>query len=215
MAVKAPASSLEEETDRYLTSSGMRFFDGVYGFCEITVEIVLNCILSSLARSYPYGVFNFCYEYLPVANLARLCSSHNGFDHGIHLAGIDNHFNFDLWDKVNHILCTTVYLRMAFLAAVAPHLRNRHAPDSNFTQGLFHVVQPERFDNRFDLLHDTCPLHLYQAVAVFAVQRLIESGHFPFLIQPKPYSLFYYEADDQRANDCQDNGGAQARQLNS
>src|SRR5690606_7694533 len=59
----------------------------------------------------------------------------------------------DLGQEVADVLGAAVELGVALLAPEALHLRHRHALHTDALQGLLHLVQLERLDDRLDLAH--------------------------------------------------------------
>src|ERR1035438_472485 len=74
---------------------------------------------------------------------------------------------------------------MALLPAETLNLRNRHALQAELVQRVFDLVELERFDDRFNLLH----------------KGLFIVGAFAMLTQVKPQSLVLL-ADTQRAKEA-------------
>ena len=76
----------------------------------------------------------------------------------------DHKFDFDLGKKVNGVFAASIKLGVAFLAAVAAGLQNRHAFDACLEQGIFDCIELRRLQNRFYLEHKQMPrLTAYQA----------------------------------------------------
>ena len=65
----------------------------------------------------------------------------------------DDDLDLDLGQEVHDVLGAAVELGLALLAAVALGLDHRHALDAQLLQGLLHLVELERLDDGFDLLH--------------------------------------------------------------
>ena len=65
----------------------------------------------------------------------------------------DHHLDLDLGQEVDDVLGAAVELGLALLAAVALGLEHGHALDAQLLQRLLHLVQLERLDDGFDLLH--------------------------------------------------------------
>ena len=65
----------------------------------------------------------------------------------------DHHLDLDLGQEVHDVLGAAVELGVALLAAVALGLEHGHALDAEFLQRLLHLVELERLDDGFDLLH--------------------------------------------------------------
>src|SRR5207245_8826091 len=70
-------------------------------------------------------------------------------DHGI----LHDHFDFDLGQEIDDVLRPPIQLGMAFLTAEALGLGDRDALDADLVKRLLHLVELERLDDRFDLLH--------------------------------------------------------------
>src|SRR5712692_4966158 len=57
---------------------------------------------------------------------------------------------------------------MAFLPAKPFDLRDRHALEAFFGEGVFHLVEFERLNDGFDLFHDTLQANSYLLVIVYS-----------------------------------------------
>ena len=77
-----------------------------------------------------------------MASTARSTRSFGRHDLDLHLG-----------QEIDDVFRTAVELGMALLPAEAFGLRDRDALDAHFLQRLFHFVEFERLDDRFDLLH--------------------------------------------------------------
>src|SRR5208282_4445621 len=108
---------------------------------------------SLLPGSDPDSLFDRHHEDLAVADLLRASGVLNGlhgpFDKGV----IEHDLNFDLGQEVNHVLCSAIHLGVSLLPPEALDLGDGHAGDANLVQRILHIVELERLDDRFDLLH--------------------------------------------------------------
>src|SRR3546814_13936461 len=78
-----------------------------------------------------------------------LFRSHRALDQVVLQDDLDLH----LGQEIDDVLGAAVELGVAFLAAEALGLGHRDALDADLVQGFLHLVQLERLDDRFDLLH--------------------------------------------------------------
>src|SRR2546422_478571 len=72
---------------------------------------------------------------------------------GVHERVRHDQLDLDLGQKVDRVLGTAVELGVALLPSEAAHLRHGHPDDAQLRQRLLDVVELERLDDRFDLLH--------------------------------------------------------------
>ena len=70
---------------------------------------------------------------------------------------LDHHFDLHLGQEVDHIFGAAIELGMALLPAEALDLADRQPGDADLMQRVFDVVELERLDDRFDLLHSAPP----------------------------------------------------------
>jgi hypothetical protein len=113
---------------------------------------------ASFAGPYPDDIFNGQNKNLSVTNFFRVGGSPDGIDHPINLVSIHHQFNFQFRIEIDIVFRTAVHFFMAFLPAVAFHLRDGHSGNTDFGQGLFHSVKLERLDDCLNFLHEFSPL---------------------------------------------------------
>src|SRR5215813_1598558 len=94
-------------------------------------------------------------EDLPIANAASLGCSHNCFNDHVFQVVRDNYFYLSFGKKVNDVFCTTIEFSMTALPAKAAHLTHGHTLDARGIELFLHFVQLERFDDCFNLFHDS------------------------------------------------------------
>src|SRR5262245_4347413 len=92
-------------------------------------------------------------EDLAVADAAGAGGLLDGLAGAFHLVVLEHDLQLHLGQEIDHVLGAAIELRMALLAAEALGLRHRDALDADLVQGLLHVVELERLDDGFDLLH--------------------------------------------------------------
>ena len=68
-------------------------------------------------------------------------------------AVLDHDLDLHLGQEVDHIFGAAVELGVALLPAEALHLGHGDAGDARVVKRVLHVVELERLDDRFDLLH--------------------------------------------------------------
>src|SRR3546814_695005 len=66
---------------------------------------------------------------------------------------LQDDLDLHLGQEIDDVLGAAVERGVAFLAAEALGLGHRDALDADLVQGFLHLVQLERLDDRFDLLH--------------------------------------------------------------
>src|SRR5579871_2822054 len=110
---------------------------------------------------------DFVKEDLPIADLAGPGIAYDRVNRRIHQVVCQNHFNFDLRQKIDGVLSPSIRFTMPLLAAMAAYIRNRHALDSQLHQGILHRLESGRLNNRFNLCH-----HIYPLCSVIRSERL-------------------------------------------
>jgi hypothetical protein len=71
----------------------------------------------------------------------------------VRLAVAYDEFHFDFREEIHGVFAAAIDFGMAFLPAKAFHFADSHAFDANFAEGVFDLLQFERFYDRFDFLH--------------------------------------------------------------
>src|SRR3972149_4019599 len=138
----------------------------------------LDGFLPSLPRPNPHRLFARNDEDLPVTDPSRLRRRLDGLHHLFTLAIRNDHLDLHLRKKIDGIFRPPVELGMPLLSAESLHLTDREPLDADLRQGILHLVQLERLDDRFDLLHHPLPT-LQESI------RLPHSrGPFPFMASP-------------------------------
>jgi len=91
-----------------------------------------------------------------------------------------NYLKLDLGQKVHDVLGAAVQLGMSLLTAESLDLADRETLHTDTRQGLFDLVELERFDDRLNLLHKS-PLGRFSVRprATYAGLRLIPNNHSP------------------------------------
>src|SRR6476646_8763289 len=111
--------------------------------------------LPGLARANPHDLLDCGDEYLAVTDLAGARSLDDGVDRTLDQAVGNDDFDLDLGQKVDDILGATIELGVTFLPPETLHFGDRQAAYADLGQGLAHLVELERLDDRFDFFH--CP----------------------------------------------------------
>jgi len=75
-----------------------------------------------------------------ITNFACFSCTANGFDNLIYLAIINSSFNFNFWQKIHHILSTTVEFGMPFLSTEAFYFNHGDTRDPYFRECFTHIV---------------------------------------------------------------------------
>src|SRR5690606_32945254 len=92
-------------------------------------------------------------EDLAVADAAGLGGLLDGLDHLRDLLVRHDHLELHLGQEVHDVLRAAVELGVTLLTTEALHLGHRQALRADRAQALLHLVELERLDDRFDLLH--------------------------------------------------------------
>src|SRR5215472_5795731 len=112
-----------------------------------------NGIRPLLSGSNANGLLDRHDKDLAVADLLSpggvLDRLHGAFDERV----VEHHLDLDLWQKVYHVFCPAIDFGMPFLPAEALDLADGHAGHADLVQRVFYLVELERLDDRFDLLH--------------------------------------------------------------
>jgi hypothetical protein len=116
-------------------------------------NIGLNRLVPSFLGSNAISVIDAVNENLAIANLAGLGGFNNGINGGGHLVFGKDDFDFDFGQKIDVVFAAAINLGMALLPSIPFDLGDSHALNAHVIQSLFDIVHPERFDNRFNLLH--------------------------------------------------------------
>jgi len=99
------------------------------------------------------GVFGGVDEHLAVADLAGLGGLDDDVNGRADQVVRDDHFDFDLGQKINGVFAAAVNLRVPLLAAEALDLGDGHALKADVIQGVFDLGEFVRFDDCFDFFH--------------------------------------------------------------
>src|SRR5579859_2165439 len=113
----------------------------------------LDCVRPALAGADAHGGFDRKHEDLAVADAAGLRGVLDRLDHALGKRILDDDLELHLGQEVDDIFGAAIELGMALLAAEALGLGDGDARHTHLVQGFLHLVELERFDDRFDLLH--------------------------------------------------------------
>src|SRR6266404_8492852 len=113
----------------------------------------LEGALVALARPDPDRRFHGHDEDLAVADVAGLRGRRHHVGHLLDEVVRHDDLDLDLREEVHRVLAAAIQLGVSFLAAEAAHLGHGHADHADAGERLLDVVQLERLDDRFDLLH--------------------------------------------------------------
>src|SRR3989304_7506031 len=117
----------------------------------------LDGFFPSLPCPNPHRLFARNYEDLPVTDPSRLRRCLDGLHHLLRPAIRNDYLDLHLRKKIDGIFRPPVELGMPLLSAEPLHLTDREPLDADLRQGILHLVQLERLDDRFDLLHPPLP----------------------------------------------------------
>ena len=112
-----------------------------------------NRVRAGLPGADADGFLDLRYKYLAIPDAPCLRGASDRLDRGaeifVRYDDLDLHFG----QKVDDVFGPPVKLGMALLPAEALRFEDSDPLDSRFLQGLLHLVELERLDDRFDLLH--------------------------------------------------------------
>src|SRR5688500_10309280 len=120
-------------------------------------SVALEGRLIALARPDPDGGLHGRHEDLAVADVARLGGGRDDLGHLVDELVGDDDLHLDLREEIDRVLTAAIELGVALLAPETAHLGHRHADDADTGQGFLDVVELERLDDGFDLLHGLTP----------------------------------------------------------
>src|SRR6266550_7588920 len=103
--------------------------------------------------SDPDGFFDAGDEDLAVANAPGLGSTTDRLDGFLDHVVAEHNLDLHLGEKIHDVFGPPVKFGMTLLAAEAFGFGHGNALQADLLQGLFHLVELERFDHRLDLLH--------------------------------------------------------------
>ena len=92
-------------------------------------------------------------EDLAVADAAGARRLDDGVDHGVHVVVGHHHVDFQLGQKIHHVLGAAIQLGVPLLTAKPLDLGHRQAGDSHAGQGFTDLIEFERLDDCRDLFH--------------------------------------------------------------
>ena len=98
-------------------------------------------------------VFNRKNKNFTVADFAGFGRAHHYGDGFFHHVVCEHDFNFHLGQKINGVFAAAINFGVPFLPAKAFYLRHCHALDAEFGQGLFHFLEFEGLNDRFEFFH--------------------------------------------------------------
>src|ERR1700722_5690728 len=116
-------------------------------------ETPLDRIGASLPGADANGFLDLRYKYLAIPDPARLRRIADRFDRRTEIFVRNDDFDLHLGQKVDDILSPPIKLGMPFLPAETLRFEDGDSLDSGLLQGLLHLVEFERLDDRLDLLH--------------------------------------------------------------
>ena len=90
---------------------------------------------------------------LPSPILPVLAAPRNSRDSGIGSAIRKHNLQFDFRQEIDSVFTAAIDFGVAFLPAKSFDFSHRHPFNADFTEGVLHFLQFERFDYRFNLLH--------------------------------------------------------------
>src|SRR6185312_10931618 len=109
--------------------------------------------LPALARADADDLLDRRDEDLAVADLAGARRLDDRLDRALGERVLQDHLDLDLRQEIDDVLGAAVELGVALLAAEALDLGHGEPGDAELRQRLAHLVELERLDDRFDLLH--------------------------------------------------------------
>src|SRR4029077_15718575 len=113
----------------------------------------LDRVRAGLPGADANGFLDLQYKYLAIPDPARLRGIADRFDRRTEIFVRNDDFDLHLGQKVDDILSPPIKLGMPLLPAEAFRFEDGDSLDSRLLQRLLHLVEFERLDDRFDLLH--------------------------------------------------------------
>src|ERR1700693_1301679 len=115
--------------------------------------MALDRVRAGFAGADPDGLLDMGYKYLAIADAARLGRDADRLDRLIEIVVRDDNLDLHLGQKVDNIFGPSITFGVPLLAAETLRFEDGNALDSRLLKRLFHFVELERLDDRFDLLH--------------------------------------------------------------
>src|SRR5258705_1749313 len=110
-------------------------------------------VVAPLAGSDPERFLERRDEDFPIANASGPGGTGNQCHYLVRQRVGDDDLDLDLRQEIHRVLTAAIHLGVTLLAAEAAHLGHGHADDAGARERFLHVVELERLDDRFDLLH--------------------------------------------------------------
>ena len=121
------------------------------------ISHLIDRLFPTLVSPDSNNLFDGGNEDFTIPDLPSLRRLENRLDNLLsHIVRGEN-FQFHFRQKIDRVFGAAVKLGMAFLAAEAFHLGDGEAGNADLVQRVLHVVELERLDDRFDLLHALDP----------------------------------------------------------
>src|SRR4029079_15480060 len=120
---------------------------------ESDAAALLERVLCAFAGPDADGFLDGRDEDFSVADASGAGDRRDRFDDVADDVVLDDDFDADLRDEVDDVRRPAIDLFFATGASEPFDLVGRHTLNANFTESIFHVIQFERLDDRFDLLH--------------------------------------------------------------
>src|SRR5580698_6032086 len=149
---------LLRELDNFL---GCHFSSGDFPLRDrrrLTPAARSNSFFASFARTNAYGFIDLNDEYLSVPDATGLCALLNGVEHVVNDLVGHYHFDFDFWHEVDDVGRPSINFLLASGSTEAFDLGNSHSLHANLGEGVLHLVELERLDDRFNFLHASLSL---------------------------------------------------------
>src|SRR5688572_8812789 len=116
-----------------------------------------DCVRPAIARADPNRLLDGEHENLAVADAARAGGIFDRFDRALGQVVLDHHLDLHLGEEVDNIFGAAIELRVPLLPPEALHLGHGNARNADLVQGVLHIVELERLNDRLDLLHARLP----------------------------------------------------------
>jgi hypothetical protein len=123
------------------------------------------------------------YKNLAISDAAGLGGLADRFDGGVDEPVGQHDLELHLGEEVDHVLGASVQLGVALLAPEALGLDDRDALQPHVLQGLLHLVELERLDDGFDLLHGRSRAPSEEDACAAMEVPLLASGPGPFHVR--------------------------------
>src|SRR6266404_1105603 len=120
---------------------------------DVKKGTTLDGCFAGLAGADAHHLFHRGHEYFAIADLACAGRFDHSLDRPLDKRVADDHFDLHLGQKIDDVLGAAVELGVPFLASESLHFGDGQPGDSDLGKRFSPLVELERLDDCFDLLH--------------------------------------------------------------